>query len=70
MKIGGNGEFWMVVGPIVAVALIATYVAGSPAGVELRAQGEHQRQRDAGQAAHSCVTAAGGRSVVGSHARA
>ena len=38
MKIGGNGEFWMVVGPIVAVALIATWVAGSPADMVLIAE--------------------------------
>ena len=38
MKIGGNGEFWMVLGPIVAVALIATYVAGGPADMVLIAE--------------------------------
>jgi hypothetical protein len=30
MKIGGGGEFWMVLGPLVAVALLATFVAGGP----------------------------------------
>lgn len=31
MKIGGNGEFWMVVGPLLAIGLAATWLAGSPA---------------------------------------
>ncbi len=31
MKIGGNGEFWMVMGPILGVVLVAIWVAGSPA---------------------------------------
>jgi hypothetical protein len=30
MKIGGHGEFWMVIGPVVAVGLVATYLAGGP----------------------------------------
>lgn len=30
MKIGGHGEFWMVIGPVVAVGLLATYFAGGP----------------------------------------
>ena len=28
MKIGGNNEFWMVVGPLIGVALIVTFVMG------------------------------------------
>ena len=30
MKIGGNGEFWMVIGPLIAALLVATVVAGGP----------------------------------------
>ena len=30
MKIGGHGEFWMVVGPLVAIFLVATFMAGGP----------------------------------------
>jgi hypothetical protein len=28
MKIGGNNEFWMIVGPLIAVALIVTFMIG------------------------------------------
>ena len=28
MKIGGNSEFWMVIGPIIAVALLITFTMG------------------------------------------
>lgn len=38
MKIGGHGEFWMVVGPLVAVVLVATYVAGGPADMVILAE--------------------------------
>jgi hypothetical protein len=31
MKIGGHGEFGMVVGPLIAILLVATFMAG---GVE------------------------------------
>jgi hypothetical protein len=30
MKIGGNSEFWMVIGPLIAVALVATFTMGGP----------------------------------------
>lgn len=30
MKIGGHGEFWMVVGPLIAIMLVATFLAGGP----------------------------------------
>ena len=30
MKIGGTGEFWMVVGPIIAIVLILGFTSGSP----------------------------------------
>jgi hypothetical protein len=33
MKIGGHGEFWMVVGPVFAIMLVATFAAGGPADV-------------------------------------
>ena len=28
MKIGGNSEFWMVIGPLIAVALLVTFTMG------------------------------------------
>jgi hypothetical protein len=28
MKIGGNNEFWMIIGPILAVALIVSFTMG------------------------------------------
>jgi hypothetical protein len=28
MKIGGNNEFWMILGPILAVALIVSFTMG------------------------------------------
>jgi hypothetical protein len=28
MRIGGNNEFWMIIGPIIAVALIVTFTMG------------------------------------------
>jgi hypothetical protein len=28
MKIGGNSEFWMVIGPIIAVALLVMFTMG------------------------------------------
>ena len=30
MRIGGQGEFWMVVGPLAAVVLMTTFLAGGP----------------------------------------
>ena len=38
MKIGGHGEFWMVVGPIIAIMLVATFAAGSPADLVVMAE--------------------------------
>lgn len=51
MKIGGHGEFWMVVGPLVAVGLVGTYLAGGPQDVVLIAE------RVASEAWASAVTA-------------
>jgi hypothetical protein len=30
MKVGGNGESWMIMGPLIAVALVATITIGGP----------------------------------------
>ena len=30
MKIGGQNEFWMVIGPVIAVVLVATVSLGGP----------------------------------------
>ncbi|MGD9904749.1 MAG: hypothetical protein AB7U83_14895 [Vicinamibacterales bacterium] len=30
MKIGGQNEFWMIIGPVLAVALVATFTMGGP----------------------------------------
>jgi hypothetical protein len=30
MKIGGSGELWLVLGPLSALVLVATYVVGGP----------------------------------------
>jgi hypothetical protein len=30
MKIGGHNEFWMVIGPVLAVALVAGFTMGGP----------------------------------------
>jgi hypothetical protein len=30
MKIGGSGELWLVIGPLLAVTMVATYVMGGP----------------------------------------
>ena len=30
MKIGGHNEFWMVIGPIIAVVLVASVTMGGP----------------------------------------
>lgn len=38
MKFGGHGELWMVIGPLVAVLLIATYLAGGPEDMILIAE--------------------------------
>ena len=38
MKIGGHGEFWMIVGPLAAVALLATLLSGGPADMVATAE--------------------------------
>jgi len=38
MKIGGHGEFWMVVGPIIALVLVATIVGGGPSDLIVMAE--------------------------------
>lgn len=30
MKIGGQGEFWMIVGPIIAIALVMSFTSNGP----------------------------------------
>jgi hypothetical protein len=30
MKIGGTGEFWMIIGPIIAIVLVMTFTSGGP----------------------------------------
>ena len=30
MKIGGHNEFWMVIGPVIAVVLVASFTMGGP----------------------------------------
>ena len=38
MKFGGHGELWMVIGPLIALLLIATYAAGGPEDMILMAE--------------------------------
>ena len=33
MKIGGHNEFWMIIGPVIAVALVASVSLGGPDGI-------------------------------------
>jgi hypothetical protein len=30
MKIGGHNEFWMIIGPVIAVVLVASVTLGGP----------------------------------------
>jgi hypothetical protein len=30
MKIGGQNEFWMIIGPVLAVVLVAAFTTGGP----------------------------------------